>query len=178
MAQTSSLVRTIQPATITAQVTKPLQHVQAPLVYFPTSPHAPSVYTHYWPNGQLSIRAGVLGKIYHGEYHEWNEDGSLYMKANYWHGIRVGPCETYHPNGAVNATMTFNQYGKLEGLYNIYYDNGALKTKCYFHNGKFHGPYNTYYPDGSPEVIVKYDNGNPVGKMILIENGIAEVYDP
>ncbi len=175
---TTPLIRTIQPPTVTAQVTKPLQAVQVPLVYYKQTPLAPTVYNHYWPNGQLSIRTGMLGKIYHGDYSEWNEDGTLYMTANYWHGVRVGACQTYHPNGSVSAAMTFNSLGKLEGLYNIYYEDGSLKTRCYFHNGKFHGPYNTYYPDGSPEVIVKYEHGNPVGKMILIENGVAEVYDP
>lgn len=150
------------------------------VIYVPiqkVTPLIPGVLLQHFPNGQIKSKATTYGGFLHGAYTEWHPNGQIYMKVNYVNGLMCGPCETYHPNGQVERKLYFNAAGELEGPYAIYYPDGTSHTHTFFHAGQFHGSYRTFYPDGSLEVSILYEHGKAVGKKVLIENGVAEVYD-
>ena len=49
-----------------------------------------------------------------------------------------------------------NSFGKKEGIYKSYHDNGQLWEEINYINGKMNGIYKSYYSNGELEFEVNY----------------------
>lgn len=113
-----------------------------------------------YPNSkQMSIKAETVNGMLHGAYHEYYENGNPKYTGTFLYNRPIGQCKTYYEDGQLEASMTFNGYGNLEGLHWTYYPHGQLMCKAYFVNGEFHGYYSVYDEDGTLLMLRIYEYG-------------------
>ena len=81
------------------------------------------------------------------------------------HGLSV----TYYPQSGQPAEELFYENGKLQGVWNKYFDVGTLMTSGFYENDKLNGPFTTYHPNGQVSISGQYEND--------LQYGIWEFFD-
>jgi antitoxin component YwqK of YwqJK toxin-antitoxin module len=76
------------------------------------------------------------------------EDRVLLQRTTFTKGIKNGLYESFHPNGAWHEKNVNYKDGKLDGLVEVYYDNGQLEQKGNFKDGEQHGLVEIYHENG------------------------------
>lgn len=64
-------------------------------------------------------------------------------------GKILGEFTGYSKNGLISTLGSFNSYGKLDGKWQYFDDQGNLETAKNFNNGELQGQYTAYYVNGS-----------------------------
>ena len=62
-------------------------------------------------------------------------------------GNKNGYFEETSEDGSITKAHYIN--GKPDGLAEIFYPNGQLKSRCFFKNGKVNGPMEEYYKENT-----------------------------
>lgn len=76
----------------------------------------------------------VAKNAFHGEFKDFNRNGTVVLTGYYNEGIKEGAFKAYHPNGALKWEATFKENRPI-------------------------GDWKYYYPDGKPMLTVNFDNG-------------------
>ncbi len=114
----------------------------------------------YYSNSkQVHVHAETVNGMLHGAYHEYHKNGTPKYEGTFLYNRPIGQCKTFYDDGQLEASMTFNGYGNLEGLHWTYYPHGQLMCKAYFVNGEFHGYYSVYDEDGTLLMLRIYEYG-------------------
>ena len=98
--------------------------------------------------------------LYYKKFSDTPFTGELFGK---WHGMIIegkleGLWEWYYDNGQLQDKANFID-GKTHGLSESYWDNGQLTLKANFIDGKAHGLFKIYNEDGSLEQTRTFRNG-------------------
>jgi antitoxin component YwqK of YwqJK toxin-antitoxin module len=90
-------------------------------------------------------------------------------------GKKNGRYETYHENGQLQFRGVYVA-GKPDGPFESYYENGQLKAKSTYMAGELGGPYELYHENGQLRLRGTYDMGVQCGEWF--EDGKTVTYDP
>ena len=81
--------------------------------------------------------------------------------ANYY--VRfTGKAKKYYETGKLEAEATYNEDGRREGPYKLYFENGRLGLSVVYKNGEQVGEQKEYYPGGQIGQINTYRDGKRV----------------
>lgn len=73
-----------------------------------------------------------------------------------------GPARLYYPQGQLLGKRYYHT-GVLNGPAIDFFPGGAVKVKCRYLNGELHGSYATFYENGQTELTSHYESGLPDG---------------
>ena len=90
-------------------------------------------------------------------------------------GKKNGRYETYHENGQLQFRGIYVA-GKPDGPFESYYENGQLKAKSTYMAGELGGPYELYHENGQLRLRGTYDMGVKCGEWF--EDGETVTYPP
>ncbi len=79
----------------------------------------------------------------------------------------IGGYEAYFLNGQLEARRHYNKYGKIEGKWQSWYENGQLYTDATYADDKANGDYSIWYENGGQRQICKYAHGKLDSTCIL-----------
>ena len=86
-------------------------------------------------------------------------------------GRMNGPYELFYENGRLKRKTTFKD-DKYHGPYEEFYENGQLAIKTFFKSGKYHGSLQMYYKNGQLEAEGNHIEGSYDGRQRkYYENG-------
>jgi len=128
-------------------------------------------------------------EIRHGEFRQWNTNGSIAVKASYADNELEGDYQSFYPEGEIKENSKFINGRKeglsinftrdgtkksevnykndtLNGLYTEYSRSGSVLTKGTFINDKKNGIWEEYDQKGSLKTKVEYVDGSKHGKAI------------
>ncbi len=129
-------------------------------------------------------------EIKHGEFRQWNNNGSIALKCtyadnelegdlitsypdgeikektNYVHGRKEGVSTYYNKDGSKKLEANYRQ-DLLNGLYTEYGRNGAILMKGSFLNDQRNGLWEDYDQRGNLKIKSEYKDGVKHGKAIL-----------
>ncbi len=69
----------------------------------------------------------------------------------------------YYQNGEIKIHGYFDQAGKRKGVWEYYYDNGKLWSRCSYTNGIKNGKSEVWYENGQKRYEGEYSNDRQVG---------------
>jgi hypothetical protein len=87
----------------------------------------------WYEDGQIFERGLYQHGIREGEHKSWYPDGQLYQFDFYLNDQLEGKCRSYHSNGLIWA-MEFYQDGERKGECKWWYENGELGWHRFFRN--------------------------------------------
>ncbi|MEI8278629.1 MAG: hypothetical protein WCG87_02630 [Bacteroidota bacterium] len=125
----------------------------------------------YYANGNLKKLRTFKDDVEIGEAIDYYDNGNIYKKTQHdekgmvtkeesytYRGfldnaeIQTSADEkeylSYYMNGALERKVAFLKGHAKDGVYNIYYDNGAVKKTIHYANETQNGPYIEYYENG------------------------------
>ncbi len=150
----------------------------------------------YSDTNAVKAKFGVLlfpdDTLLHGKYYTYFKSGRKAVEGVYEKGLRVGVFYQYYDStgSPIEAIAHYNQAGKLDGDYIVFYPNGdtlqytlyrndimllsksfyqgnILRNVSRFKNGKLHGEVLEYYPTGILKSKIYYEEGKQHGKAYL-----------
>jgi len=120
----------------------------------------PSVFTTYYPNGQIKQYLEVIDGRAYGKYQEWHSNGCIKVDATVCGGnpslstfcqkdwTFEGTCRIWDLEKNLIATIPYSK-GSLHGEALYYFPSGRLKKKIHYDNDLLEGEYSVYAEDGS-----------------------------
>jgi antitoxin component YwqK of YwqJK toxin-antitoxin module len=116
----------------------------------------------YYRNGlrlfkNFQLKVVLDGDIIHGIY-QFNYYENVIIQCQFVRNKKHGLYEEFYNGGAIKLRAWYNQ-DKVEGEWNVYYLNGNPLLKCSYVNGVRHGPFKEFDING---VLVRdhvYQNG-------------------
>lgn len=133
-------------------------------------------YREWYENGQLKIRAHVVGGIsdlhpsaeaswlFDGETLAYNDEGILEAKIHYKMGALEGPACYYHHNGRLWKSCSYHK-NALEGEFCTFTSEGHLLKKQIYQQGALHG-LSQRYEIGSAQQIILAEEEYQQGALI------------
>lgn len=103
---------------------------------------------------QDSLHGGIVEK-------RWNEDEEKFLicVGQYENGIKTGKWMLKDEAGNIK-NLDYYKNGKLHGILERYYDNGAIKLKTEYVNHEITGEYKYWNEEGELEEYKIYEKGN------------------
>lgn len=153
-------------------------------------------------NGYIVQKSEYQGGKLHGELCEWYRSGRLSKKQNYKNGLLDGKSvicydkgyiqeEAEYKEGKRNGVTVWYSYadrgqgskaamytykdGVFEGLQEVYYENGKVKSTKMFSNNVANGSAIEFYEDGSIKSECTYKDGEVKGKVKEYKQGEKRV---
>ncbi len=71
----------------------------------------------YYRNGNISYKYTIAEGQPHGPFTRYYEDGTLQTKGAFSEGSRTGKWEYFYPDGVRSSTESYDEKGRLEGVY-------------------------------------------------------------
>jgi hypothetical protein len=120
---------------------------------------------HWYSNGRLySNQGGYSGNLLHGEYLEYDPEGTLILKGYYDKGLRSGRWTYWYREGSVRETIEY-EGGLLNGRTIRYGEDGRICYYATYRDDLLHGEVNTVANDSLFRIT--YRNGQTRKKMFL-----------
>lgn len=107
----------------------------------------------YYPNGQVKIESNYLEDLLDGPYKEYYTNGQISAKGNFIKGKRSGKWLHYYVDGAQDEIESYDESGKMTGIYQDFDVNGQLLEEIDYKNG----------------IMIAYRFFNPQGELIREE---------
>ncbi len=106
------------------------------------------------------------GKPFTGECKVCYNNDFLKMHLNYVNGRLIGVDTIYHENGNINLIISHDLlgYGKEDGTWKFYREDGTLKWEKSYIMGMADGEHRFYFPDSTLQKIEVYKNNELHGK--------------
>ncbi|MFZ1750984.1 MAG: toxin-antitoxin system YwqK family antitoxin [Saprospiraceae bacterium] len=126
-----------------------------------------------YPDGTTMESYAVnAAKEKHGDYEKYYESGKLREKARYEHGILIGERIIYFENGQPEISEPYDDLGKLNGLYRVYFPEGGLQLEKPYVNNEIKGILKAFYPSGKLKEAVSMSDNQENGSFVeYFENG-------
>jgi antitoxin component YwqK of YwqJK toxin-antitoxin module len=109
------------------------------------------------------------GKVRHGYYKTWFENGNLNQEASYENGVLNGKCIFHYESGKL-MSIEHHKNGLFSGKYEKYYESGQLFLQGNYKNNEMSGSWKTWYPDGILKEEISFSRNE--------ENGPFREYHP
>jgi antitoxin component YwqK of YwqJK toxin-antitoxin module len=93
-----------------------------------------------------------------GNWHIWNEKGTLVADENFKDSLLEGTCKYFFDGGQLLKVETYSR-GRLEGPFTEYYDNGKKKAEGVYAAGERDGAFKQWFDSGSLDCEGKYVKG-------------------
>lgn len=124
----------------------------------------------YYPSGDTSTISNFENSSAEGWHKDFYGENKLARKMMMGNNARNGLCELYYHNGQLKSEATYKD-DELNGEYVSYHRNGALKEKGTYKLGEKVGHWAIYLPDGTTQTeFTLNDKGKADGK--IIDNGV------
>lgn len=130
--------------------------------------------TRYFENGNIAEKSNYnMGKK-DGLFEEWYENGNKKNETEFKNDLVNGKNKLWFQNGKVQQEMHFimvfdsvKKYYKpiYNGKYEVYYDNGNLKTSGNYVAGKEEGVFTSFFENGQKSKEIIYNNGLITDKL-------------
>lgn len=122
--------------------------------------------TEFFPKtGSPNFISNYSNGLLHGEFIEYNEDGTFSNKGNYKNGIMHGTFTNYHENNKPASEENYME-GNLDGQSKGWHENGNVAYRHNYSNGSLHGFYYSYFENGKIQDSMFYENNLLHGKQI------------
>lgn len=140
--------------------------------FFEGYKHGP--FTYFYKNGTIKWECNfTLGKL-NGDYKSYDRFGHIIKISQYSNGILHG--SVYKNHGRGETSYKKYKFDFLNGLSEVWYGNGRLKSSCNFCEGEPDGDHFGWYENGNMRFHFSYNLGKFVGKFtVWYENGIKEI---
>lgn len=123
-----------------------------------------------------------------GESYYYYNTGELWQIVYYREGQRHGITREFSKDGIQITILEYSNnylinrerinrtdsFGKRQGTYKTFYDNGQLKMEQNFKDDQLDGSYREYAPDGTLKIAMRYELGAIIDK---IDEDVREVLD-
>jgi antitoxin component YwqK of YwqJK toxin-antitoxin module len=121
---------------------------------------------YYWYSnaGVFSNQGGFSGNLLHGEYIEYEQNGSLILKGYFDRGLKNGTWVYWYPSGQKKKEMVYKD-GSLNGKLFVYSDNGKIRYKAEYKNDRLDGTESLLKNDTLYNIT--YRNGTQLRKKIV-----------
>lgn len=145
------------------------------------------IYKTYFTDGKLQIETTYKNNKIHGEYIEnYNNSNRIYIKCNFYEGIREGDFIEEQQNNIIKSIYEKNLIVELISInkntniinekrykhvnYNennlicceTYYESGNIKEKYFMNLHNRHDKYCKYYESGQKQIECMYNNGHNI----------------
>jgi antitoxin component YwqK of YwqJK toxin-antitoxin module len=155
------------------------------------------LHIYYHPNGKESYRVNYKNGKKDGREQAWDEAGVTLAEGQFQDGVAVGRHWRNHLNQKRAFEALFDQSGKLlkptrefneqgvlvrsfsmeeeekNGPFLEWYDNGSVKTECFFVRGQFEGEQKEFFSTGQIKSCLHFSNGTKQGiQEHWYENGV------
>lgn len=141
----------------------------------------------FYPSFKVKKEQRFKEDLLNGYVKYYSVDGKLDSAILYFMGERQSDEKnlalfdidyTYHPNGKIKQSTSYNLSGKKEGVSNLYDSLGNVLATSFYKNGilvkeglidktgKEQGIWIDYYPDGSIRAKGEFKDGNKLGKWV------------
>lgn len=117
-----------------------------------------SIYTEYYPSGNIKITTNFTKGIRDGSFVSYFENGTVAQQGAYSANELNGTIITYFPEGSKKIEAQYKN-GILDGLVKQYYKNGKLFSQAQYIRNTQHGLTTTYYSTGVLQTEEHYSNG-------------------
>ncbi len=109
----------------------------------------------YYPSGRVKSEARYQEGLRVGQVTHYHEDGRV-QSVDHYEDMGGGRSvrTTYFDNSRVVKIRVHMKKGVAEGLTQLYYPNGKLKSETTYHDGYRQGPATQYYEDGKVRSLV------------------------
>jgi antitoxin component YwqK of YwqJK toxin-antitoxin module len=122
--------------------------------------------TQFFPKtGLPRIISNYSEGLLHGEFIEYNADGTFLSKGNYKNGKNHGTFTYYHENNKPASEENYSE-GNLEGQSKGWHENGNVAYRHNYTNGLLHGFYYSYFENGKIKDSLFYENDLLHGKQV------------
>jgi len=112
-----------------------------------------------YPNGKLSMKAGVKAGIYHGPFTSWYPDGTVMEEGAYLGNDEDGVYKKYYPGMVLKEYATYKD-GYKNGEYRSYFPDGKIRMKGMYYYNERNGDWEVYDQTGKQTATYRFDNGN------------------
>ncbi len=82
----------------------------------------------FYPSGVLKMRGETINGKKHGSWTAWFENGGIWSKSEFDHGVSNGSSTVFHGNGLTFYTGTYTN-GEKTGEWSYYDEQGELVKK-------------------------------------------------
>ena len=126
------------------------------ILSFPTNPNFPKRFRDYSINGTLQ------GEGFFSYVDKYDDAKSKL----------IDKCIFYYHNGNTSQILNFNKDGLLDGIQEVYYDNGRIYTAITYKNGIVDGVVQSFDEEGNLVWSKTYSEGIENGDQILYQDGV------
>jgi len=116
------------------------------------------VWESYYENGDMRSYGSYENGEKSGSWREYYYNGEIKKRASYNNGLLV-EMQTYHSNGRLMITGSYNEDEKKHGNWEQHYDNWQQKLIGEFSHGEKHGEWRFYNKNGNIYKIENYMGG-------------------
>jgi len=130
-------------------------------------------YLELYPSGALRTDANFHEGRLHGPLTLYHENGQLWLRSAYTHGVEGGSLEIFHPSGALWLEGKLEQ-GALHGPLRSYFPDGSLESETRFEHGREQGLARSFYPTaagGRLRSETRVETDRVVGEHRLLDPG-------
>lgn len=108
-----------------------------------------------------------------GKITRYNDNGTIWWKANYKNSKKFGKYLSYHKNGKLLKEEYYNEEGEKHGPSKSYYKSGALWSETIYKKDIIQEKETSYFENGAIKVVTPYnEEGKPHGiEYSYYENG-------
>jgi len=104
------------------------------------------------------------GNTKQGPYVKKTLDGKLLEESTYENGMLEGKQKLYNKN--VLYSTSIYQKGKLDGLYQTFYEGGQINVEGEYVQDVMSGKWKRYYPSGDLMEVVNFENNEENGPFV------------
>jgi antitoxin component YwqK of YwqJK toxin-antitoxin module len=122
----------------------------------------------------LLASTGEPTRVKNGEWHFYDDGGTLRLKETYSYGELAGTTTSFHVNGSIVEQGAYSD-DERDGTWKTFSETGQLLTEFNYSGGMFHGMMRSFYPTGRPNTIGLYEHGQEAGAWkVFTEEGLVE----
>jgi antitoxin component YwqK of YwqJK toxin-antitoxin module len=127
-----------------------------------------AVATTYHPNGYISSKGTYINQMKEGKWQFFSAstDGYLISEENYTANLRNGQSFKFYPDNTIAESVSYHN-DLRNGEWKQYYHGGAICLKSYYVDGKLEGTYEVWFENGRPEFSGKYKNDAREGFWLM-----------
>jgi hypothetical protein len=111
----------------------------------------------------------------HGPWRAWHDNGQLYERGAYAHGLEDGPWQWWYADGKPMAAGTWIE-GRRVGRWSFWQEHGPLGATGHYVDGLGDGPWTLYHENGLCWIAGELAGGVPEGLwQVWNEDGTLDV---
>ncbi len=111
-----------------------------------------------YPDRKVESETNYVNGIKEGAQKEYFQNGNIKATANFKNGEFYGWLKMYYSNGKINFQEYYNEEGKSDSLFQLWFKSGGLSQQGFNKNGKMNGEWFYFSEKGDTIKINTYKN--------------------